>query len=145
MGKSSIFWLLSSSFSLPRGGNADIRISYKYICYVFRWYPLWWSELCGCHTTKELCQMADFGTICSKLCSCERSVLQDVCISGGQGSTQPPRLLLLLPSVCEIYQTCTRIKILINSLSLMSIGGRVQEIRLDKTTHVHQNHKTWLT
>ena len=28
--------------------------------------------------------------------------------------------------------------------SLMSMGG-VQEIRLDKVTHVHQNHKTWLT
>ena len=27
----------------------------------------------------------------------------------------------------------------------MSIGGRVQEIRLDKVTHAHQNCKTWLT
>ena len=27
----------------------------------------------------------------------------------------------------------------------MSIGGRVQEIRLDKFTHAHQNRKTWLT
>ena len=32
-----------------------------------------------------------------------------------------------------------------NGPSLMSIGGRVQEIQLDKFTHVHQNRKTWLT
>ena len=25
------------------------------------------SELCDCHATKELCQMADFNTICCKL------------------------------------------------------------------------------
>ena len=37
----------------------------------------------------------------SKLCSCERPILQDMYISGGQGSTQLSRSLLLLPSVCE--------------------------------------------
>ena len=31
-----------------------------------------------------------------------------------------------------------------NGSSLMSIGGRVQEIRLDKLTHAHRNCKTWL-
>ena len=46
-------------------------------------------------------QTADFGTICSKLCSCERPILQGVCILGGQGSTQLSRALLLLPLVCE--------------------------------------------
>ena len=50
---------------------------------------------------KELCQTADFGTICSKLCSCERLILHGVCILGGQGSTQLSRALLLLPLVCE--------------------------------------------
>ena len=52
-------------------------------------------------TTKEPCQRADFGTICSKVCLCERPILQDMCISGGQESTQPSRPLLLLPSSCE--------------------------------------------
>ena len=46
-------------------------------------------------------QTADFGTICSKLNSCERPILQGVCILGGQGSTQFSRPLLLLPLVCE--------------------------------------------
>ena len=32
-----------------------------------------------------------------------------------------------------------------NGSSLMSIGRRVQEIRLDKVTRAHQNHKTRLT
>ena len=32
-----------------------------------------------------------------------------------------------------------------NGLSLTSMVDRVQEIRLDKATHAHQNHKTWLT
>ena len=50
---------------------------------------------------KELYQTADRGTICSKLCSCERPILQGMCISGGQGSTHPSRPLLLLPSVYE--------------------------------------------
>ena len=45
--------------------------------------------------------VADFGTICSKLCLCERAILQDMCISGGQESTKPSRPLLLLPSSCE--------------------------------------------
>ena len=46
-------------------------------------------------------QTADFGTICSKLCLCERPILQDMCISGGQESTQLSRPLLLLPTVCD--------------------------------------------
>ena len=50
---------------------------------------------------QELCQTADFATICSKLCSCEWSILQDMCISGGQECTHLLRPLLLLLSVCE--------------------------------------------
>ena len=44
---------------------------------------------------------ADFGTVCSKLYSCEPPILQGVFILGGQGSTQLSRALLLLPLVCE--------------------------------------------
>ena len=55
----------------------------------------------GYHTTKEPCQRADFGTICSRLCLCKRAILQDMCISGGQESTKLSRPLLLLPSSCE--------------------------------------------
>ena len=40
-------------------------------------------------------------TICSELCLCEQLILQDMCLSGGQVSTQLFRLLLLLPSFCE--------------------------------------------
>jgi len=47
------------------------------------------------------CQKVEFGTICSKLCLCERPILQDMCISGGQESTQPSRPLVLLLSSCE--------------------------------------------
>ena len=46
-------------------------------------------------------QTADLGTICSQLCSCERPILQDMGILGGEGSTQLSRALLLLPLVCE--------------------------------------------
>ena len=49
----------------------------------------------------ELSQTADCGSICSKLCSCEQPILQDMCILGGQGSTELSRLLLILPLVCE--------------------------------------------
>jgi len=43
--------------------------------------------------------MADFSTICSKLCLCKRPILQGM--SGGQESTQLSRPLLLLPSLYE--------------------------------------------
>jgi len=59
------------------------------------------GELSLSRTMKELCQRADFGTICSRLCLCERPILQDICSSGGQESTQPSRPLVLSPSSCE--------------------------------------------
>ena len=83
-----------------RGGSAGIRNLYSYVTssgdirYDNRSYA-------AIVTTKEPCQRADFGTICSKLCLCERAILQDICISGGQESTKPSRPLLLPPSSCE--------------------------------------------
>jgi len=44
---------------------------------------------------------ADFGTNCSKMCSCERLILEEICISGGQESAQLSRLLDVIPSLCE--------------------------------------------
>ena len=52
-----------------------------------------------CRATKEPCQTANFGIICSKLCLCEGPILQEICIQGGKESTQlsrPPLLSLLL-------------------------------------------------
>ena len=84
---------------MSRGGSAGIRNLYSYVTssgdipYDNRSY----ARL----SAKEPCQRADFGTICSKLCLCERAILQDMCISGGQESTKPSIPLLLLPSSCE--------------------------------------------
>ena len=60
---------LKTSVARCRGGSASIRILYTYVTSSgnIRYDK---SELCGCRTTKEVCRTADFGTICSKLCSC---------------------------------------------------------------------------
>ena len=83
-----------------RGGSASIQIFYTYItpsddihydnpsyAFVVQW--------------KSCVRWQISAPQCSKLCSCERPILQDMCISCGQGSTQLSRMLLLLPFVCE--------------------------------------------
>ena len=91
----------------PRGGSAGIRNLYSYVTfsgdirYDNRSYAAFVQP-------KELCQRADFGTICSNLCLCERPILQDMCSSGSQESTQPLRPLVLSPSSCENAVICAK-------------------------------------
>ena len=60
------------------------------------------SELCDfvCSHVRRL-REAEFGTDCSKNCSCERLILGDRYTSGGQESAQLSRLLDVLLSLCE--------------------------------------------
>ena len=60
---------------------------------------------------KSCAKTADFGTICSKLCSCERPILQDVCISGGCKTGQRKVCCYKQPDVygqpCDLTTKCT--------------------------------------
>ena len=54
-------------FTLSRRGSAGIWILYTYVTFSgYIGYDTWSYQL----LSSELCQTADFGTICSKLCLC---------------------------------------------------------------------------
>ena len=156
-----------------RGGSASIQIFYTYITpsddihYDNPSYAVVIQR-------KSCVRWQISAPQCSKLCSCERPILQDMCTSCGQGSTQLSRMLSLLPFVREnavkagssfkalkllrwthssnCIGDVTRLEHAFIKFNLcciqwyrfVSVDGRVQEIESHKMTSVHLNHKNGL-